>query len=440
MPNLSSSQSSVSQFNQSLCEFLDASPTPFHATATMAAHLDAAGFIALDEHQPWTLQAGQAYYVTRNQSSLIAWTQGEEPLTEQGIRMLGAHTDSPCLKVKPQADLHDYSSWRLAVEVYGGVLLAPWFDRDLSLAGRVHFRHSDGSVASALVDFKCPIATIPNLAIHLNREANIKRTINPQTELPVLLACGDSSRKQSLNDLLLAQLNQAGEVVDRILDHELCFYDTQAASVVGINGDFIASARLDNLLSCFVGLNSLMESFADSEAKKQWSLLVCSDHEEVGSRSTAGAAGTFLIQVLQRLLPDSEGFARAINQSMMISTDNAHALHPAHADKMDANHSPLINAGPVIKVNANQSYASNSETQALFRNLCADCDIPVQTFVTRNDMGCGSTIGPITAAGIGVKTLDIGLPTYAMHSIRELAGSQDPAALKTVLLAFLARA
>lgn len=439
MSNLSSPTLAVTEFNRSLCDFLDASPTPFHATAEMATRLDAAGFIALNENGPWTLQLGQGYYVTRNQSSLIAWTQGEAPLIEQGIRMLGAHTDSPCLKVKPEADLHDHNSWRLAVEVYGGALLAPWFDRDLSLAGRVHFRNADGDVASALVDFKCPIATIPNLAIHLDRDVNSKGNINPQTQLPVLLACGKESTQQVLNDLLIAQLTQAGEAVDQVLDHELSFYDTQGASVVGINGDFIASARLDNLLSCFVGLNTLLESFADIEAKKQWSLLICSDHEEVGSASAAGAAGPFLLQVLQRLLPDSESFACAMSQSMMISTDNAHALHPAHADKMDANHSPFINAGPVIKVNANQRYASNSETQALFRNLCANVDIPVQTFVMRSDMACGSTIGPITAAGIGVKTLDVGLPTYAMHSIRELAGTQDPLSLKTVLLAFLAR-
>lgn len=425
-------------FNRELCEFLDNSPTAFHACAQLASRLDAAGFIALDESEQWSLKSGQAYYVTRNQSSLIAWTQGKKALEEQGMHMLGAHTDSPCLKVKPQADLYDHNSWRLGVEVYGGALLNPWFDRDLSLAGRVHYQSKKGDVESSLVNFVCPIATIPSLAIHLDRDANSKRSINPQTHLPVMLASGDKSQQQNLNDLLLQYLADNKIDAKSILDHELSFYDTQAAQIIGIKGDFIASARLDNLLSCYVGLASLITTA--QHKNPNWSLLVCSDHEEVGSTSTSGAAGPFLPQVLQRLLPEPESFARAMSQSMLISTDNAHALHPSYADKMDPNHSPKINGGPVIKVNANQRYASNSETQALFRDLCQRCDVAVQTFVVRSDMGCGSTIGPITAASLGVKTLDVGLPTYAMHSIRELAGSQDPIALKTALDQFLSRA
>jgi len=426
------------EFNKGLCSFINNSPTPFHATAELAQHLEAANFIALDESEEWSLEAGKNYYVTRNQSSLIAWTQGSAPLVEQGMHMLGAHTDSPCLKVKPQADLYEHNSWRLGVEVYGGALLNPWFDRDLSLAGRVHYKNSEGQVAFAMVDFKCPIATIPSLAIHLDREANSKRSINPQTDLPVLLACGDKNQHKALNDLLMDQLNHCDPKPTNILDHELFFYDTQPASIVGINGDFIAASRLDNLLSCYVGLTSLIESA--QQVKPSWSLLVCSDHEEVGSCSAVGAAGPFLQQTLQRLLPNTENFVRAMSRSVLISTDNAHALHPSHADKMDPNHSPKINGGPVIKVNANQRYASNSETQAMFRLICDDTQVPVQTFVVRSDMSCGSTIGPITAAELGVKTLDVGMPTYGMHSIRELAGSRDPLWLKTALVQFLARA
>ncbi len=426
------------QFNEGLCEFIDNSPTPFHATAELVKRLDAAGFIGLNESESWSLHAGKNYYVTRNQSSLIAWTQGSEPLVEQGMHMLGAHTDSPCLKVKPQADIYDHNSWRLGVEVYGGALLNPWFDRDLSLAGRVHFKNSEGQVCYAMVDFKCPIATIPSLAIHLDREANENRTVNPQTHLPVLLACGDKDQHKALNDLLMQQLNHCRPKAVSILDHELCFYDTQPASIIGINGDFIAASRLDNLLSCFVGVHTLIENA--QQAESPWSMLICSDHEEVGSCSAVGAAGPFLQQILQRLLPSTEDFARAMSHSVLISTDNAHALHPSHADKMDANHSPIINGGPVIKVNANQRYASNSETQAMFRSICEDAEVPVQSFVVRSDMACGSTIGPITAAEIGVKTLDVGMPTYGMHSIRELAGSCDPLWLKTALLRFLSRA
>ena len=425
------------EFNQGLCSFINNSPTPFHATAELAQHLEAANFIALDESEAWLLEAGKNYYVTRNQSSLIAWTQGAAPLAEQGMHMLGAHTDSPCLKVKPQADIYDHNSWRLGVEVYGGALLNPWFDRDLSLAGRVHYKNSAGQVAFAMVDFKCPIATIPSLAIHLDREANKNRSINPQTDLPVLLACGDKDQYKALNDLLIDQLNHCDPKPANILDHELFFYDTQPASIVGINGDFIAASRLDNLLSCYVGLSALIESA--QQKKPSWSLLVCSDHEEVGSCSAVGAAGPFLQQTLQRLLPGAENFARAMSRSVLISTDNAHALHPSHANKMDPNHSPKINGGPVIKVNANQRYASNSETQAMFRSICDDAQVPVQTFVVRSDMSCGSTIGPITAAELGVKTLDVGMPTYGMHSIRELSGSRDPLWLKTALVRFLSR-
>ena len=425
------------QFNHQICDFIDRSPTPFHAVKNMAQLLDEAEFIVLQEGDSWALEAGKQYYVVRNQSSIIAWTQGHQSLIEQGFHMLGAHTDSPCLKVKPNADIHQCNSWRLGVEVYGGALLNPWFDRDLSLAGRVHYQDKQGGLACTLVDFKCPIATIPSLAIHLDREANQKRSVNAQLHLPVLIACGDDNEKNSLHQLLLTQLNEMAIDADQVVDHELFLYDTQPSNTIGIHGDFIAASRLDNLLSCYIDLMAIIT--ASEATESQWSMVICSDHEEVGSHSAVGAAGPFLQQTLQRILPNSEDFARAMSHSTLISTDNAHALHPSHADKMDPLHSPKVNGGPVIKINANQRYASNSETQALFRALCHRCDIPVQDFVTRSDMGCGSTIGPITATEIGVKTLDVGVPTYGMHSIRELTGSHDPLRMKKVLSYFLMR-
>ena len=218
---------------------------------------------------------------------------------------------------------------------------------------------------------------------------------------------------------------------DAILDFELSFYDTQAPALIGLNQDFIASARLDNLLSCYAGLQALLASSGEDSA-----VLVCSDHEEVGSCSACGADGPFLEQVLARLLPGGEAMTRIIQNSLLISADNAHALHPNYPAKHDANHGPKLNAGPVIKINSNQRYASTSETAGFFRHLCLANEVPVQSFVTRSDMGCGSTIGPITASRLGVRTVDIGLPTFAMHSIRELAGSQDLAHLVKVLTAF----
>jgi aspartyl aminopeptidase len=220
--------------------------------------------------------------------------------------------------------------------------------------------------------------------------------------------------------------------IGKVIDYEICFYDTQSAAVTGLASDFISAARLDNLLSCFTGLQALLE--ADEKAKP--SLLVCTDHEEVGSRSLSGANGTFLQSVLQRLTETAEGFQRMIEHSMLISADNAHGIHPNYADKHDAEHGPLLNKGPVIKSNANQAYATNSETSALFRQLCEQADVPVQDFVVRTDMACGSTIGPITSSAIGIKTVDVGVPTFAMHSIRELAGCDDACMLYRVLTLF----
>lgn len=419
--------------NQGLIDFLKASPTPFHATASLAQRLEAAGFQHLDERQSWAVEAGGRYYVTRNDSSIIAIQLGRRPVLDAGLRLVGAHTDSPCLRVKPNPELHKQGFWQLGVEVYGGALLAPWFDRDLSLAGRVTFR-AGGKVQSQLIDFRLPIAIIPSLAIHLNREANQGWAINPQTELPPVLAQVAGEDGADFRALLAEQLTLEHDLnADAVLDYELSFYDTQSAAVIGLNGDFIAGARLDNLLSCYAGLQALLS--ADGEES---CVLVCTDHEEVGSCSACGADGPMLEQVLQRLLPDADGFARVMQRSLLVSADNAHAVHPNYADKHDSNHGPKLNAGPVIKINSNQRYATNSETAGFFRHLCLENEVPVQSFVTRSDMGCGSTIGPITASRLGVPTVDIGLPTFAMHSIRELAGSHDLAHLVKVLSAFYA--
>jgi aspartyl aminopeptidase len=421
------------ELNQGLIDFLKASPTPFHATASLAQRLEAAGYQRLDERAPWHTEAGGRYYVTRNDSAIIAFQLGKRPPTEAGIRLVGAHTDSPCLRVKPQPELQRQDFFQLGVEVYGGALLAPWFDRDLSLAGRVTFRR-DGKVESQLIDFQNPIAVIPNLAIHLNREANQGWAINPQNELPPILAQLAGAEKADFRALLANQLAQEhGLNADAVLDYELSFYDTQSAAVIGLSNDFIAGARLDNLLSCYAGLQALLAA-----PDAQSCVLVCNDHEEVGSSSACGADGPMLEQVLRRVLPEGDDFVRCIQHSLLVSADNAHAVHPNYADKHDENHGPKINAGPVIKINSNQRYATNSESAGFFRHLCLENEVPVQSFVVRSDMACGSTIGPITASQLGVRTVDIGLPTFAMHSIRELAGSHDLEHLVKVLTAFYA--
>ncbi len=422
------------KFNYDLMDFLAMSPTPFHAVEQITYKLECAGYQRLFESDSWKLETSQGYYVTRNDSSVIAFKLGKDPVAK-GINMLGAHTDSPCLKVKPQPDILFNGYYQLGVEVYGGALLNPWFDRDLSLAGRVNYLDEDGDLCSTLVNFETPIAVIPSLAIHLDREANKNRSINAQTDiLPVLLKLpnSDSEDKPSFHDILLQKIQDETGATE-VLDYELSFYDVQEPAYIGLHQDFIASARLDNLLSCYTGLMALTET--ENPGSK---LLICTDHEEVGSVSTSGAHGTFLQSVLERIAGSHENMGRMMDQSMMISADNAHALHPNFADRYDENHGPEINKGPVIKVNANQRYATNSHTSAIFRKLCKQADVPVQSFVVRSDMGCGSTIGPITASNLGVKTLDVGVPTFAMHSIRELAGRWDAYYLFRVLKEFYA--
>lgn len=441
-------------FNRALLDFLAEAVTPFHAVAAMRRRLLDAGFTALDEAQPWTLVPGGRYFVVRNGSSIVAFLHGSESPPVQGVRMVGAHTDSPCLMIKPNPERLRHGCFQLGVEVYGGALLNPWFDRDLSLAGRVSYADTAGALRSALVDFREPVAFIPSLAIHLDREANNSRKVNPQTDiLPVLAlhepraagaagegaaAAGSDAREPQLRRLLAAQLARAGEPVERVLDYELCLYDTQLAALVGLEQELISSARLDNLLSCFIGLQALLACDGRHSA-----LLVCTDHEEVGSTSAIGALGPMLRTVLARLAgegpTDEAALAALIERSVLISADNAHALHPNFADRHDDRHGPRLNGGPVIKINANQRYATNSQTAGLFRLLASELGVPVQSFVTRTDMACGSTIGPLTAATVGVRTLDVGVPQLGMHSIRELAGVADSLALARILRAFMDR-
>ncbi|MCM5703069.1 M18 family aminopeptidase [Larsenimonas salina] len=423
---------SVSQVQDQLCEFLDASPTAWHATRNMTDMLARSGYQALDERSAWTLTPGGRYYVTRNDSAVIAF---QVPTGElDGFRMMGAHTDSPCLRLKSDPVQRSRDWLQFGVEVYGGALLAPWFDRDLGLAGRVHVRRSNGKVEGILINTNKPIAIIPSLAIHMDREANQNRSFNAQTQMAPVVWQGAFTDD---NPLLSLIKTQAGTDIDAILGHELCLYDTQPAGRIGGEDGLIASARLDNLLSCFCTTSAMAALEGDQAV-----LMVANDHEEVGSASASGAQGSFLRDVLSRLNESSvgrggsEGFVRMIQSSCMVSCDNAHALHPNYPDKHDRNHGPAINGGPVIKINASQRYATNSATEALFRDACERADVPVQSFVTRADMGCGSTIGPITATELGIPTLDVGLSQWAMHSVRETTGARDPAHLIAALGAF----
>jgi len=412
-------------FNEGLLGFLDASPTPFHATKNMSMMLENAGFRELKEEERWNLQEGYKYFVTRNDASVIAFTYPKK----KNYTMIGCHTDSPNLKLKPSPVIKEHGIVKFAVEPYGGVLLNPWFDRDLSLAGKVSYLDGKDNIKEILIDVQKSIAIIPSLAIHLDDKANEARTVNKQTDISPILTTNEDF---DFEDFIRWQLekNQIRDVKE-LYASELSFYATQKASFVGLRDDFIASARLDNLLSCYVGLLTICSIDDD-----QPMLLVASDHEEVGSASTSGAAGSFLENTLKRMYPDYDDYMNMIRTSILVSCDNAHAIHPNYADKHDGNHSPYINQGVVIKINANQRYASNATTISKFMNVAKKSGEPYQQFVARSDMGCGSTIGPITATRLGIETLDVGLPTYAMHSIRELAGRDDAYSLYKILLQF----
>ena len=420
------------QFNQQLCAFLDASPTPFHGVSTMVSLLSEAGFTELSVDQSWSLKQGGKYYVVRNGSSIVAFVNGSEAVSKSGVRIVGAHTDSPCPMLKPQPEIQKGGFCQLGVEIYGGALLNPWFDRDLSIAGRVVYKDANQELKQTLINFKHPVATIPSLAIHLDRNANKDRTINPQTDIPPIVKLNMGNQKsQNFRDILQQQFLTDQ---DQVMDFELCLFDTQPAAMVGLEKEFLASGRLDNLLSCFVATQALIK--ADGT---QTCIMACNDHEEVGSVSAVGADGPFLESVISKIAANESGsldISAVMDKSLLISCDNAHAVHPNYMDKHDAGHLPSINGGPVIKTNVKQRYATNSVTSSRFKHLCEQASVPVQQFVSRADMGCGSTIGPIASSRLGVATIDVGIPQLAMHSCRELTGSKDSLRLAMVLGVF----
>ncbi len=411
---------------QDLLGFIDASPSPWHAVQTCTARLDAAGFKKLEETERWSLKAGGRHYVIRGGSSIIAFIVGDRPATTAGLRLIGAHTDSPGLRLKPKPAEDAAGMIRLGVEVYGGPILATFADRDLSLAGRVHIRTPDGC-APRLVRFDEPLLRLPNLAIHMNREVNDNGLkFNRQTELPLLLAmAADGASAEARFRRPIAEV--LGLDPDDLLTWELTVYDTQKGSFWGIDREFVASGRLDNLASCHAALSALLATHEPTAT------CICAffDHEEVGSESTAGAGGSFIADVIDRLAAgpalDAEDRHRMLARSFLISADMAHGWHPNFPAAYEPCHHALVNAGPVIKSNANQRYSTSAETAARFMAICEKAGIPCQRYAHRTDLGCGSTIGPMVAARLGVPSVDVGSPMWAMHSIRESAGVLDHA-------------
>ncbi len=426
-----------------LLAYIAVSPTPWHAVQESVRRLEAAGYRNLDEDAPWSLAPGDRVYVVRAGSSLAALHVGGARASEGGFRIVGAHTDSPNLRIKPNPDVARSGYRQLGVEVYGGVLLTTWLDRDLSLAGRVVVR-TDASVAVHLVDFRRALMRIPNLAIHLNRTVNADGlVVNAQQHLPPILAIEDGDADAfDLRGLLSAELRRSGVVCEpsELLGWDLCLYDAQPPSRIGARGELLSAARLDNLGSCHAALTSLAHATSASPATRA---VVLYDHEEVGSRSAQGAMSPFLRSVLERVVEARDGagadaFTRAMRRSFLVSADMAHAIHPNYADRHDPEHKPVLGHGPVVKTNANQSYATDGVTWARFEAWCREADVTPQHFVVRSDLPCGSTIGPITAAELGMRTIDVGNPMLSMHSCRETAGAADVPKMIAVLDRFFA--
>ncbi|MGD8317235.1 MAG: M18 family aminopeptidase [Myxococcales bacterium] len=414
---------------QDLLDYINASPTPFHAVRETVKRLESRGYVELDEANRWNVEAGDKVYVIRGGGSLAAFHFGASPPREAGFHVIGAHTDSPNLRIKPNPELKQAGTMQLGVEPYGGLLLHTWLDRDLSLAGRVWLE--DGS--ARLIDFARALMRVPSLAIHLNRKVNVEGLqLNAQKHMAPVVGLN------GLQDFDLRTLvaEELGDVTAKqILAWDLMAYDLQPATLSGPSRELVHAGRLDNLASCHAAVTALTASDTDAERTRG---IVLYDHEEVGSRSAQGAASDFLRSCLHRLSGDSlEHYHRAVARSFLISADMAHALHPNYADLHEPKHQPLLGAGPVVKINVNQSYATDGESWAAFERWARAADVGTQRFVVRSDLGCGSTIGPITAAELGIRTVDVGNPMLSMHSCRELAAAADVPKMIEVMKRFL---
>lgn len=408
-----------------LISLLDASPSPWHAVDSALARL--AGAVRLDEAEPWT-EVPDIGVVARG-GALVAWKlPADDPGPATPFRLAGAHTDSPCLRVKPRPDA-GAAGWRqLGVEVYGGILNNSWLDRDLGVAGRIVA--ADGEAALLHIDE--PVARVPQLAVHLDREVNSGGLVlDPQRHLTPIWGLGRPSPGE-----FAAWLGEQAGWTSPPVWWELCLYDTQSAAILGRDRDLLASGRLDNLVSCWSAVTALAAASPGDEI----AVVVLNDHEEVGSASTSGASGPFLAAVLERLVRarggDADDLHRAIAGSCCISADNAHAVHPNYSERHEPDHQPIVNGGPALKVNANQRYATSADTAVRFRRSCEAAGVPWQVFVSRNNVPCGSTIGPLTATRLGIATADVGVPQLSMHSARELCGVADPLHLADALAAF----
>lgn len=433
--------------------FVSKSPSPYHAVDNIKEKLVANGFEVLKEKDEWYVAPGKSYVVTRNGSSLIAFRVGDNYKPGGPVAIVGAHTDSPCLRIKPISKKSSEGFIQVGVEQYGGLIAHLWFDRDLSIAGRVYVREPSGKYVPRLLHVNKPLMRIPTLAIHLNREVNQKLEINRETEMVPIAGqevYGHSCASDPNLRLTESQFQAVKHVVERhseslvtsiialelgvdarqIEDFELVLCDHQPPTLGGMHDEFIFAPRLDNLTSCFAAAEGIT---AVKPASDSISMISLFDHEEIGSVSAQGADSSFLPDVLTRLADSNAGaLARMCSRSFLLSSDQAHGVHPNYERFYEKANRPHVNGGPVIKINANQRYATNSRGIVIIKAVAEKARVPLQLFVVRNDSPCGSTIGPMLSAKLGLRTLDLGNPQLSMHLIRETGGSHDVIRLSTL--------
>jgi len=418
---------------EQLLQFIHTSPSPFHCVLTAKALLKAHGFTELSLHTPWQVTPGQSYYVNIFDSTLIAFSIGQHAATH--LRIAAAHTDFPCLKVKPNAGIQEQGYGKLNTELYGGMIRESWLDRPLSMAGKVVLRGADAFHPDVrFIDIGRPILTIPRLAIHMNRHVNNGVALNPQKDmLPLMTMAGDASYTTFLPQLLGTTCQCS---LDDILSYELTVYPTEEGCLMGLHNEFISSPRLDNQTSVFACVDGLVSA----QEAEGINVIAIFDNEEVGSRTKQGAASLVLPHILQRLYralgQSAEDYDEALASAFLLSIDVAHALHPNVPEKCDPTNKPLLGKGVALKTASSQSYAGDADAVAIIKTLCQDNSIPYQQFVNRADMPGGSTIGSLLSANLPIRTMDIGIPILAMHSARELMGTADQDSLNRLVNVF----
>ncbi|MBU3160596.1 M18 family aminopeptidase [Clostridium frigoris] len=414
------------EFAQNLIDYIYDSPTAYHAVARAKEDLSKAGFIEIKEEEKWELKKGGKYFVTKNDSALTAFVVGKGEIEESGFKIIGAHTDSPSFRIKPSPEMVvDNIYVKLNTEVYGGPILNTWMDRPLAVAGRVTLRSKDIlHPKTKLVNIRRPIMIIPNLAIHMNRNINTGIELNKQKDLLPLLSMVNENLEKN-NYLISAIAKELSVDLKQIIDFDLFLYEYEKGSIIGLNNEFISSSRLDDLAMVHAGISAISRG----SAVQATNVIVCFDNEEVGSSTKQGADSNMLVDILERITislgKNREDFFRAISKSFVISADNAHAVHPNSPEKNDPTNKPYINKGPVIKISASQSYTTDSDSDAVYELICEKAGVPIQKFVNRSDARGGSTIGPISSTHLNIRSVDMGSPTLAMHSIRELGGVID---------------